>query len=313
MNCEILETLYVRSNGDIPCNDDAGENVLLGLIRPQLRKWSPDSLFGNRSFRHIRESLARGQEPWPGVCQRCAFFRPHVPFSDAISQRRIRKLQVEPSLACHLRCPSCSNQFQKRTRPPPLQMDLGLFEEMLRSLRGEAYSIGEIEYCGQGEPLLHPLFAEFVACASESFPEAHQRLITSGNFSYSSTAGRADLDEVIVSCDGIFPDSYSRYRKGGSVDRPIQFLRDARESAPFPALLVIWKYILFEWNDSEEELVAAQRLADELHLDWLLFVFTHSAGKSRRHTLEDPSSLPVLGTRVITNATPVHYQVVPPS
>lgn len=187
-------------------------------------------------------------------------------------------------------------------------MDLTLFEHILRALRDEGYSVAEIEYCGQGEPLLHPQFSEFLVQARKFFPTAHQRLITSGNFDYHSSLRGARLDEVVVSCDGVFPDSYARYRVGGSVGRVIQFFRDARASASFPTLMVVWKYILFEWNDSPEELYAAQRLSEELCVDWLLFVYTHSEGKSRRHTLENPASLPVNGTRVTTNATPIHYR-----
>ena len=43
-------------------------------------------------------------------------------------------------------------------------------------------------------------------------------------------------------------------------------------------------------------------------LDWLLFVYTHSAGKSRGYTAVNAPSFPVLGPRVTTNATPIHYQ-----
>src|ERR1035438_7756028 len=50
---------------------------------------------------------------------------------------------------------------------------------------------------------------------------------------------------------------------------------------------VIWKYILFEWNDSDEEMRHAASLATELECD-LQFVLTHTPGRSRRfvdHTL----------------------------
>ena len=308
MNCEILETLYVRSNGDVLCNDDAGEEVLLGLVRTNNRDWSVTSLVTNHSFRHIRRCLARNEVPWPDVCQRCAFFRPFSPFSDSLSERRVRKLQIEPSLSCRLRCPACTNQHQVQVRPHPLQMDLELFDRILCSLRDEGYTLGEIEYCGQGEPLLHPNFSEFVARARKYFPATRQRLITSGNFDFASTVRDAALNEIMVSCDGVFLESYSRYRIGGAVERVLHFLRDARASASFPGLLLVWKYILFEWNDSTEELTEAQRNSEELGVDYLLFVYTHSVGKSRRHTFEDPSSLPVRGARIVRNATPIHYR-----
>jgi hypothetical protein len=44
---------------------------------------------------------------------------------------------------------------------------------------------------------------------------------------------------------------------------------------------VIWKSILFEWNDSDEEMQRAASLATELECD-LLFVLTHSPGKTKR-------------------------------
>jgi MoaA/NifB/PqqE/SkfB family radical SAM enzyme len=190
-------------------------------------------------------------------------------------------------------------------------MDLELFDRILCSLRDEGYAIGEIEYCGQGEPLLHPNFPEFVARARKYFPATHQRLITSGNFCFASTVRDAALNEIMVSCDGAFPESYARYRIGGALERVLHFLRDARAAASFPEIVLVWKYILFEWNDSTEELKEAQRISEEFRVDWLLFVYTHSVGKSRRHSVEDPSSLPVRGARIVTNATPIHYRSSP--
>jgi hypothetical protein len=122
MNCEILETIYVRSNGDVVCNDDAGEAVMLGRIRADHPRWSITSLLENPVYRLMRDRLAGDRVPWPGICEHCAFFRPHAAFSDPMAARRIRKLQLEPSLACQLRCPACTNREQVRVRPPPLQM-----------------------------------------------------------------------------------------------------------------------------------------------------------------------------------------------
>jgi hypothetical protein len=46
-------------------------------------------------------------------------------------------------------------------------------------------------------------------------------------------------------------------------------------------LSVIWKYILFEWNDSDEEIRHAAFLAQKMEVI-LEFVLTHSPGRSRR-------------------------------
>lgn len=308
MNCEILHTLYVRSNGDVPCNDDAGENVLLGRIASQNARWTPQSLFSNHRYRHIREQLASGNMPWPTVCRGCAFFRPNEAFADPLAQKLIRKIQIEASLACRLRCPGCSNRFQVQIRPQPFHMDLALFERLLGTLRSEDYAVDEIEYCGQGEPLQHPRFPEFVRLARAHFPATRQRLITSGNFAFATATAGERLDEIMVSCDGAGQESYEQYRIGGRFERPIQFMRDALRAEPGRPGALVWKYILFEWNDSPEEIRRAQELAAELGVHAILFVFTHSKGKSRRFTPENVAEFPVHFPNVVTNATPIHYQ-----
>ena len=313
MNCEILETLYIRSNGDVMCNDDAGDNLRLGSIHPPNPLWASTAVLFNERYQHIRAALRRGQMPWPDVCRRCAFLRPHEPFSDPLDQRRIRKIQVEPSLPCRLRCPGCSSHDQVlQRRPRPLLLEPAAFERILRDLRDEGFSVEVIEYCGQGEPLLHPRFAELVHLARRYFPGTGQRLITSGNFDFHQATGGAPLDEIIVSCDGVWPENYARYRVGGAVARVIQFMREARAFAGPPAPAVEWKYILFEWNDSPGELFAAQELAREIGVHALLFVYTHSVGKSQRYTLQNVEDLPIHVPNVVTNATPIHHRFSPP-
>ena len=308
MNCEILHTLYVRSNGDVPCNDDAGEGVHLGRIAPHHEKWTAQSFFSNHRYRHIREAFRRGTMPWPNACPTCAFFRPNETFADQLEQKRLRKIQIEPSLACRLRCPGCSNHLQVQIRPQPFQMDPALFDRLLQRLQQEEFSVDEIEYCGQGEPLLHPRFSEFTRLARSHFPTTRQRLITSGNFDYVTATAQERLDEIMVSCDGVDQKSYVQYRIGGRVDRPIQFMRDAVRLAGPELQLVIWKYILFEWNDHPDEIFRAQVLAQELGVAAILFVYTHSKGKSQRFTLENRADFPIHFPNVVTNATPIHYR-----
>ena len=293
MNCEILETLYIRSNGDIPCHDDAGETILLGRVEQGNPDWDILTVFDNRLYQHIRTALREGVPPWPETCARCALLRPHKPFSDRLSEGRIRTLQVEPSLAYNLRCPCCSQSAQIRTRPKPFLMPL-------------AFRINEVEYCGQGEPLLHPDFPRFVAMVRERQPEARQRLITNGNFDYRKATGGVPLDEIFVSCDGLYPENYVKYRIGGDVRLPLAFMREAPRQAQGRRQAIIWKYILFEFNDSDDEIRAAQHTAQELEVDVLLFVFTHSAYKSQRYTAANASEFPLWFPNVITNATPVH-------
>lgn len=248
--------------------------------------------------------------PWPETCARCAWIRPLMPFTDAIARRHLRKLQIEPSLVCNLKCPACSNQMQIRQRPRPFQMGPNSFADLLASLAGEGFAIDEIEYCGQGEPLLHPQFSRFLAAGREYFPSALQRVITNGNVEYSRAIGEAASDapdEIFVSCDGVHQASYEQYRIRGDVDRAMRFMADAA-GVPNRTNRVIWKYILFEFNDTLEELEEAQQKAVEIGVDRILFVVTHSAARSQRWTEATLYELPRYVPIACTNATPVHYR-----
>jgi hypothetical protein len=187
-------------------------------------------------------------------------------------------------------------------------MPLELFEQLLSALRRENYRVDEIEYCGQGEPLLHPKFSEFVARARSFCPDARQRVITNGNVKYAKATGREGLDEIVVSCDGAMQGSYEKYRIGGLVETALQFMRDVPAYENGIRQNLIWKYVLFEFNDSPDEIQRAQYVAEELGVDTLLFVFTHSKFRSVRWTAATAAELPIVRPNVVTSATPVQHR-----
>jgi len=307
VNCLITRRLYIRANGDIPCYDDAGDRTILGRVS-EADDWTIQSVFDNASYTHVRGSLGRGEAPWPALCGTCAVFRPHESFSDPLASRVLETLLVEPSLACSLRCPACSQHDQIRERPKPFRLRPELFRAALRSLRREGYEIHEIEYCGQGEPLNQPRLRELVDLGREYYPAAPQRLVTNGNFHYDRLLGGVALDDIVVSCDGLYQGSYEKYRVGGDVSRVLQFMADIPKQVGGRRQRVIWKYILFEFNDSDEELRAAQEKAADLDVDCLMFVFTQTNFKSRRYTLANATDFPIFGSNVSVAGTPGHYR-----
>lgn len=300
----------MRSNGDLPCHDDIGENIILGRVQLLEKNWSIGKVLSGPLYTSIRSALRDEREPWPDTCSRCAWFSPNEEYSDSLADLHIKTFQVEPSLACNLKCPCCSNPVQLIERPKPFRMSLDLFESILRSLRDDGFSIAEIEYAGQGEPMTNPQFSEFVGLARDLFPDTKQRLITNGNFDYGRANITQAIDEIMVSCDGLFQESYERYRVGGNVDKVLKFMADIPKFVADRRQKVIWKYILFEFNDSDEEIVLAQRKAEALGIDGIFFVFTHSLYKSIRYTEENSHLLPVVWSGTILGSTPIHFQNV---
>jgi hypothetical protein len=283
MNCQILRTLYVKANGIIPCEDNCGEWITLGNVSLE-PGWSISGILEGPNFDHLRKSFAGQKLPWATVCDRCALIRPYQEIDDSIARRYIEKLQIETALTCALRCPCCSSLGQLKLRSKPFIMNLDLFKRLLWSCADEGYKIHSIEYCGQGEPLMHPKFAEFVRTAREIHPTARQRLVTNANYDYTEKVCGQYIEEIYVSCDGVFQKSYEQYRRGGSVDKALKFMRDAAAITQSKRPSVVWKYILFEFNDSEEELRLAQQIALDTGVEMLMFVLTQSDFQSRIYT-----------------------------
>lgn len=301
MNCEILHSLCIRSNGSISCDDDYGQAITLGEINNS-PDWDILKVFSNKQYRHLEYSLANQTMPWPEFCKHCALLQAGY-FENGIKAKRLRKIQIEPSLRCNLMCPNCSRIAWIRTGIDPLLLDLRLYEKLLISLRNNDFCIDNIEYCGQGEPLTHPEYAEFVKIGRSIYRNTPQRLFTNGNFNYHDKVKDQFLEKIIVACDGYYQSSYEQYRINGHVSQPLKFMEDAKKFSP--ATQVVWKYVLFEFNDYEEELLKAQDIADKIGIDTLLFILTPTANKSRQYDIDNRNQFPLVSKKAVLEAHPL--------
>ena len=65
------------------------------------------------------------------------------------------------------------------------------------------------------------------------------------------------IDEVTFSIDGASQDTYVRYRQRGKFDKALANLRamaDEKRKSGRDVPHLNWRYILFNWNDSDEEM-----------------------------------------------------------
>ena len=102
-------------------------------------------------------------------------------------------------------------------------------------------------------------------CASTSrraFPHIYLYTSTNG-LAFSEAQARrlvhSGIDEVTFSIDGATPESYVKYRQRGRFDVAIANLRamaDEKRRAGRDLPFLNWRYILFKWNDSDEEMNA---------------------------------------------------------
>ncbi|MEZ6014481.1 MAG: hypothetical protein R3F49_05165 [Planctomycetota bacterium] len=296
MNCHAASRLYVRANGTVPCNCDTGEST--PLFRPNLADLASFDFirdcFNGPPFQRLRRELRAERAPI-GACSGCYFFHPSEPFTkfgDDGVVSEIEHVQIESSFHCGVDCDACVVRAT-RTDPAlsalgdgPYEMPLPLFEKLVADISRAGLPVREMAFCGRGEPLLHPQFTEMMRAARAALPDTYYSVVTSGNAPYCD--GLLDVDYISASIDGGYPDSYEVYRRGGKLQRALNLLERVvvereRRSPGARKPRIAWKYILFSHNDSEEEIMHAQRIADAIGVDEMVFVLTHTWNRSQKY------------------------------
>ena len=151
-------------------------------------------------------------------------------------------------------------------------------------------SLGRIDFFNYGEAFLHKRAVEMCEYIKTKFPHIYLYTSTNG-LAFTEEKVRqlvhSGIDEVTFSLDGASQEAYVPYRQRGNFDKAMANLRamideKARSGRDVP--FVNWRYILFNWNDHDEEMARAQDLAAEIGVDRLCWEITDHPedGFSRR-------------------------------
>jgi hypothetical protein len=141
-------------------------------------------------------------------------------------------------------------------------------------------TVGRIDFFNYGEAFLHKRALEMVEYIKSRYP--HVYLYTSTNGLALTEEGarrlaRSGIDEVTFSLDGATAESYARYRQRGDFAKAIRnltALTDEKRKNGLDVPFVNWRYILFNHNDSDEEMALARRLAADIGVDRLCWELT---------------------------------------
>ncbi len=174
-------------------------------------------------------------------------------------------ISVEPTTSCNLSCPECPSGLKKFSRPTGLIND----ETIEKIISQFAKHLLYITFYFQGEPLLHPKFAEYVKRLKQeklivtTSTNAHflnaensQKIINSG------------LDRLIISLDGTDSETYLKYRKGGDFDlvvANIESFMKLRKSSNKKTPWVELQFIVFKHN--EHQISEIKELGKKLGVD----------------------------------------------
>jgi hypothetical protein len=137
-----------------------------------------------------------------------------------------------------------------------------------------------IDFFNYGEAFLHKRAIEMCEYIKGRFPHIYLYTSTNGLMFTEESArrlARSGIDEVTFSLDGASQESYEKYRQRGKFDIAIRNLRamaDEKHRTRRDLPVLNWRYILFNWNDSDEEMDRARKLAMEIGIDRLSWEIT---------------------------------------
>ncbi len=189
------------------------------------------------------------------------------------------RLYIECTAACNISCfqACCAPETGiTRTRQAGM-LDFDLFTRVVDEA---GPSLGRIDFFNYGEAFLHKRAVEMCAYIKEKFPHIYLYTSTNGlafNEDKVRQLAHTGIDEVTFSLDGASQETYARYRQRGKFEVAIANLRallDEKAKGARDVPFVNWRYILFNWNDSDAEMERARRMAAELGVDRLCWEIT---------------------------------------
>ncbi len=249
---------------------DAARTNPLGNIRDQ----SVEQIWNGDAYAGLRGAILNDIDDVP-ICRGCPN-RIAQPPADTESLRglpRPRALYIESVAACNLKCPGCDREAIEGNRDGRLVLD---WDSYCKIIDGLSPTLEYMEFHLGGENFMHKQWGRMLRYAKEHNPGVFILTSTNGHY-FRTEKERQELldcgiDGVIFSIDGATPTSYAKYRVGGDFDHVIESLRAIlrmRRAQGRTRPLTAWRYILFKWNDSPEEMDLARRMAKEIGVDYL--------------------------------------------
>ena len=186
------------------------------------------------------------------------------PSGRSTSGRLPTRLYIECTAACNISCAEacCAPETGITKTRNAGMLDFDLFKNVVDEAGA---GLVRIDFFNYGEAFLHKRAIEMCEYIKSRFPHIYLYTSTNGLMFTEESAKRlvhSGIDEVTFSIDGASQDTYVQYRQRGKFDVALRNLRvmaeeKRRSRRDVPHLN--WRYILFKWNDSDEEMNLARQ------------------------------------------------------
>jgi pyruvate-formate lyase-activating enzyme len=276
----------VLSDGTAVCACiDAAKTNPLG----DLSKQPFDAVWNGPQFQKLRHAIETDIDSVP-ICRGCPNrIAVPPPPGKLVDVAKPRVLYVESHAGCNLTCPGCDRVNIEGSRSN-LEMKWETYTKVVDEL---SPGLQYMEFHIGGENWMHRRAADMVRYCRDKNPGCAILSSTNGHFFHTDARAReaieAGMDCFIFSIDGARQESYARYRVGGKIERAfdgMQRVLRVRKELGLARPIVVWRYILFPWNDTPEEMDLARKLAKEMkvdHLAWHLNGAQAEFSSSRYH------------------------------
>ena len=272
------DTLVMLCDGRFVCGcaDPYGRRVL-----GDARTGSVRDTWTGPTITSLRSDLNTGRSSFCGDCAlKLPLLKGQEPVVRSVDAGALPgRMYIECTAACNISCSQacCAPETGiTRTRQAGM-LDFDLFTRVIDEA---GPSLGRIDFFNYGEAFLHKRAVEMCEYIKSRFPHIYLYTSTNGLALTEEQArrlARSGIDEVTFSLDGATQASYEQYRQRGKLDIALRNLRamaDEKRKAGLDLPYMNWRYILFKWNDSDEEMALAKNLAEEIGVDRLCWEIT---------------------------------------
>ena len=172
---------------------------------------------------------------------------------------------IEPVSWCMLSCPQCPIGLDNVHRKEK-SIDIELYKDIINEISRKTWYL--MLYF-QGEPLLHQDFISMVSYAATK----KMYTVTSTNAQLISREMADELvasglNRIIISIDGTDQATYSKYRRGGELDKVIsgvRYLFESKRRQQTEEPYIVLQFLVFRYN--QDQLDEIRRLGRDLGVD----------------------------------------------
>jgi len=209
-----------------------------------------------------------------------------------VPERLPKRLVIELTSVCNLKCIDCVHahvDLKDLRLDRKSFLDVGRLKEWLEPFIAKLEGIRLYNY---GETFIHPEAIDFISWLGRMNPTLKIGIATNGLL-----LDKEPMLERLVAAQPAFlkfsvhggsQEAVEKFMGRGSdyekVVMNMKKLVGIRERMGYKSPLIGWKCVLFEWNDSDEEMDKIRKKAGEIGVDFYGFDLTAGPYKSKRFT-----------------------------